>query len=143
MITRPKPRGGFYDNRFWEFVKAGQVHLQQCSLCGHRWYPPGPACPSCISETWTWEPLAGTGTLLSWVTFNKTYFPSVPAPYTVVAVQTAEGPILLANTTTDPQTLTIGKRMVLRYYEAIDENSEPLTLYGWEPSLAEARPPLL
>lgn len=134
MITRPKPRSGYYDKPFWEHVKAGQVHLQQCIPCGHRWYPPGPACPSCNSETWTWEPLSGTGILLSWVTFTKTYFPSVPAPYTVTAVQTAEGPILLADTTAEPHTLTIGDPMVLRYYEATDEDSQPLTLYGWEPS---------
>lgn len=134
MITRPKPRRGFYDDRFWEFVKAGQAHLQRCVPCGHQWYPPGPACPECTSETWTWEPLSGNGTLLSWVTFAKTYFPSVPAPYTVVAVQTVEGPILLADTTADQQSLTIGEPMVLRYYEARDENSQPLTLYGWEPA---------
>jgi len=134
MITRPAPRRSFYDNPFWEYVNNHQLRLQQCASCSNRWYPPGPACPACNSEEWSWEPISGTATLLSWVTFARTYFPNMPAPYTVVACQTEEGPILLADTTADPASLQIGAPMTLRYYEAMDESSQPMTLYSWEPT---------
>lgn len=134
MITRPRPRRGLYDDQFWQHVNNHRLHLQRCRQCNERWYPCGPACPSCNSEEWQWEPVLGTATLLSWVTFRKTYFPSMPAPYTVAACQLDEGPILLADTTADPAGLRIGDRMILRYYEAVDESSTPLTLYGWEPA---------
>jgi uncharacterized OB-fold protein len=41
--------------------------------------------------------MSGQGTLLSWVVFHRTYFPELPPPYTVAAVQLTEGPILIAN----------------------------------------------
>jgi uncharacterized protein len=134
MIVRPRPRRGLYEDRFWQHVNDRCLHLQQCQRCGDLWYPPGPACPSCNSEDWLWEPILGAGTLLSWVTFTKTYFPSVPAPYTVAACQIVQGPILLADTTADPESLRIGDRMDLCYYDAVDESSQSMTLYGWKPA---------
>lgn len=131
--VRPAPRRGIWETPFWEHVSGGKLHLQQCGECEHVWYPPGPACPRCLSSSWTWTAVAGTGELLSWVTFHRQYFPTIPPPYTVAAVALDEGPILIADTGTDPAGLSIGNRMHLVYRAVEDEEGEPFTLYGWEP----------
>jgi uncharacterized protein len=134
MTMRPAPRRSLFDDTFWWHVADGQLHLQHCSQCDNTWYPPGPACPQCAGETWTWQPVAGTGALLSWVTFHKTYFPTMPAPYTVVTCRTDEGVLLLTDTTADPATLHIDMPMVLQHYQAVDDTGTPFTLYRWEPA---------
>lgn len=131
MIVRPEPRRGLFEDQFWKHVGEHRVHLQCCLECGTWWYPPAPVCPVCNGEDWRWSPVAGTGTVLSWVTFARTYFPSVPAPYTVVACRLDEGPIMLADTTADPDSLRIGQHMALRYYPVRTEDDTPVTLYRW------------
>jgi hypothetical protein len=86
-----------YDEPMWESVAAGAMRLQRCAGCGRWRYPPGPACPVCLSTEATWEPLSGRGKLLSWTTFHRQYLPAYPAPATCVAVELAEGPIVIGN----------------------------------------------
>jgi uncharacterized OB-fold protein len=131
VIIRPRPRPGIFEEQFWGHVGQHRLCLQNCSACGTWWYPPAAVCPACNRDTWQWTPIEGSGTLLSWATFARTYFPSVPAPYTVAVCQLDEGPILVADTTEQPQELRIGQRMALRYYQARDEHGGAFTLYGW------------
>jgi len=130
--VRPVPRRGVYEAPFWEHVGRRAVHLQVCTDCGHTWYPPGPACPRCLSTRWTWAPIAGDGELLSWVTFHRQYFPTIPPPHTVAAVALDEGPILIADVPSGSDGLSIGARMRLCYRAAEAEDGDPFTLYGWE-----------
>lgn len=95
---------GLYDPPFWDLLKdTGRLHLQRCTDCGSFRYPPGPCCPDCLSDAAEWAPCAGTGTLLSWVTFRKTYLPAYPAPYNVIAVRLTEGPVIVSNLVDDPE----------------------------------------
>ena len=97
MLVRPQPRRHGDEAPFWEYVQARELRLQRCDDCACLRYPPAPVCPSCLSESSGWEMMSGQGTLLSWVVFHRMYFPALPPPYTVAAVQLAEGPILIAN----------------------------------------------
>ncbi|HEX8968154.1 MAG TPA: OB-fold domain-containing protein [Chloroflexota bacterium] len=96
-LVRPEPRKNVYEAPFWEFVQQHELRLQRCSECNTYRYPPGPACFRCLSEDSKWVPLSGSGRLLSWVVFHRQYFPELPIPYYVAAVETKEGPILIAN----------------------------------------------
>ena len=88
---------GLYDRPFWDLLaETGQMHLQCCSGCGAWRYPPGPACPVCLSPDAAWKPVSGGGELLSWVVFHKQYLPAYPAPHLVVAVRLREGPIMVS-----------------------------------------------
>lgn len=135
--VRPAPRRGVWEVPFWQHVEGKRLHLQRCDACEHVWYPPGPACPWCLSTAWIWTAMAGSGELLSWVTFHRQYFLTIPPPYTVAAVALDEGPIIIADTGADtgadPGGLAIGDRMHLVYRAVEDEDGEPFTLYGWEP----------
>lgn len=104
QTTATPPRVlGLYDLPFWDRLEqTGQMHLQCCSACNTWRYPPGPVCQECLSPDHEWKPVAGTGELLSWVTFHKQYLSEYPAPYNVIAVRLDEGPTIISNLIDDP-----------------------------------------
>ncbi|MEP9382957.1 Zn-ribbon domain-containing OB-fold protein [Nocardioides cheoyonin] len=131
--VRPRPRGGIWEDPFWSFVSRRQLRLQRCRRCGKTWFPPGPVCPSCLSEDWQWTAISGAGTLLSWTTFHRQYFPTIPPPHTVAAVLLDEGPILIADVDAPPDRLVLDGRMRLTYHEVDDLDGNPFQLYRWTP----------
>jgi uncharacterized OB-fold protein len=96
-MARSRAVISLYDEPMWHSIGTEQWQLQQCGNCGEYRYPPAPICPHCLSMDYAWQPLSGRGTILSWVVFHRQYFPDYPAPYNAVAVQLAEGPIIISN----------------------------------------------
>ena len=86
-----------YDKPMWDSVTEGGMRLQCCAECGLFRYPPGACCPNCLSTEAHWQKLSGAGRVLSWTTYHRQYLPAYPPPHTVVAVQLAEGPIMIGN----------------------------------------------
>jgi uncharacterized protein len=41
--------------------------------------------------------LSGRGSIISWVVLHKSYLDAYPAPYNVIAVRLAEGPVMISN----------------------------------------------
>jgi uncharacterized OB-fold protein len=97
MITRPRPVETPDDSAFWAHVGAGELRMQRCVACARLRYPPAPCCPTCLCESAEWAQVSGFGTLLSWVTMRRQYFPTLPVPYVVGAVELEEGPIMYGN----------------------------------------------
>lgn len=81
---------------FWAAAARGELVVQRCSGCGTRRMPPRPMCPSCRSLAHDWEPLAGRGTIWSFVVPHPPLLPAYAAlaPYNVVAVALEEDPHL-------------------------------------------------
>lgn len=131
MTIRPAPRRGVYERPFWDYVQQERLHLQRCARCGHVWYPPGPACPSCLSEAWSWKPVSGRGSLLSWATFHRQYFDTLAPPYTIVAAELEEGPILITDLAAPPPSLRIGMRLRLSYAQFETSDGGQMLLYQW------------
>jgi uncharacterized OB-fold protein len=97
VLRRPEPRRGLHDTTFWDFVQNEDLRVQRCTDCDRLRFPPAPVCPECLSPECSWAPLSGHGTVLGWTVFHRQYFPELPVPYTVIAVHTDEGPILIGN----------------------------------------------
>jgi uncharacterized OB-fold protein len=117
-ITKtPEPIMGFYDRPLWKYIRDREMRLQSCSDCRTFRYPPGPGCPNCLSSECEWKPLSGEGTIVSWAVFHRQYLPAYPAPYNVIAVRLAEGPLLISNLECDAplQGSWIGLRVHLTY----------------------------
>ena len=96
MATQRPPRVmDAHAERFWRFTERRELRLQQCADCDRFRWPPGPVCDACLSEDYTWEEVSGRGTLLSWVTYRRQYFPEYPAPHTVLMVELEEGPLFV------------------------------------------------
>lgn len=97
IAATPAPVVGLYDEPMWESIRARAMTLQHCPACGQWQYPPAPACMHCGDDALQWKPIAGNGTILSWVVFHRTYLPAYPAPYNAIAVRLGEGPVMISN----------------------------------------------
>jgi uncharacterized protein len=107
-----RPVEGHYDRPMWKGFAEGNFLVQHCSQCGTVRYPPGPACPDCLSLDHEWCGVRGGGEILSWVRFHRDYFSDHPAPYNAVAVRLDEGPIVITNLLGDePQGSWLGLRV--------------------------------
>jgi uncharacterized protein len=134
-LVRPEPRRNVYEAPFWDFIQRHDLRLQRCTECGAYRYPPGPVCAHCLSEHWEWAPLSGNGRLVSWVVFHRQYFPQLPVPYHVAAVEAAEGPILIANLVNlGERTPRLEMPMKLVYETAHNAAGDAWEIYQWEPA---------
>lgn len=112
----PSPVLGLYDRPMWDSIRARRFALQRCGGCGQFRYPPGPACPGCLSLAAEWVPLQGGGTIMSWVVFHRGYLPAYPPPYNVITVRLDEGPMMVSNLEgPEPEGSWIGRRVRLSY----------------------------
>jgi uncharacterized OB-fold protein len=126
---------GFYEEQFWEYVARRDLRLQRSASTGRLRYPPSPVCPDTLDPDFEWVPIAGVGELLSWTVFHRAYFPGIPTPYTVLAVRSAEGPLMVGHRPGDaPAELRIGMPVLLTYDEVVTEDG-PMTLFNWVPLL--------
>jgi hypothetical protein len=137
-LVRPAPRRDMFEAPFWDHVAQRRLSLQRCTGCGRFRYPPGAACPDCLGTGYEWTPLAGTGRLISWVTFHRQYFPELPVPYHVAAVEVTEGPILIANLVNLGD---VAPRLDLpvrvAYEPTRDAEGRSWLIYQWEPATPE------
>lgn len=127
---RPARVRGLNQDPFWEYVGRGQLRLQRCRACGRFVYPPAPVCARCWSEDLAWVPVGGRGRVVSWTRFHRTYFPELPAPYVVAAVELDEGPIVVADTRPADWCPRIGQWVRLVF----DTGSAEPTLFHWSPA---------
>ena len=105
-----------YDRPMWDSIGSKRWSLQSCEKCREYRYPPSPTCPKCLCMEAQWKPLSGKGTIISWVVFHHQYLPEFPPPYNVVAVQLAEGPIVISNLVgAEPEGGWIGRAVEVCY----------------------------
>ena len=121
IAATPPAVMGLYDTPMWESIRARRMCLQRCQGCGSWQYPPGPGCIACGSEAQEWTPLSGRATILSWVIFRRQYLAAYPAPYNVIAVRLAEGPVMISNLEgREPEDAWIGHAVRLVYADMPD-----------------------
>jgi len=117
------------DNRpFWEAARRHELRLPRCQACKRFWWPPGPACPACLSENYEWTRVSGRGTVSSFVVFHKAYFPAFAneIPYAVVQVELDEGPRLISNlVSVKNEEIRIGMPVEVVFDDATPEISIP------------------
>lgn len=89
LVVPPSASTEFYVDQ----LKAGILSLQQCGNCGRRRYPIAPVCPYCGDSSFDWAPCAGTGVVVSWVRYPRSYLPEFESlvPYVVLCVEFTEG----------------------------------------------------
>jgi uncharacterized protein len=114
---------GHYDVPMWQSIGRRAMELQCCADCGRYQYPPGPSCPHCLSTSLVWKKLSGKGEIISWVRFERTYLERYPAPYKVIAVRLAEGPVMISNPEPlDDAACAIGAKVSI-VYAALDDDT--------------------
>jgi len=87
-MSRPLPvvddpdTGGFF-----AAAARHELVVRTCSSCLVVLHPPRPHCGSCGSWDTAWQPLPGTGRVVSWTVVEHQVHPAFPVPYTVVLVE--------------------------------------------------------
>jgi len=120
-----------YDLPMWEAVERGKMALQKCAACSAFRYPPGPACPQCLSLDHVWEEISGRGRILSWVVFHRQYFDDFPPPYNAIAVKLEEGPIVVSNLVgEEPEGSWINRPVDITYRRHLDRTQHAFKLSG-------------
>lgn len=119
---------------FWAGTARGELLVQTCGDCGARRIPPRPMCPACQSIRHEWRPVAGRGTIWSYVIPHPPLLPAYAAmaPYNVITVALDDDPRLrlVGNLVTrpegpigevDPATIRIGEpvRVVFQQVEDV------------------------
>lgn len=101
--TRPLPRPDAHTKPFWDSCAHGDLTYQCCADCGCVQRIPRALCEQCHSQSLTWKPSAGVGTVLSFTTVHRAPLPAFKAlvPYTIAIIDMDEGFRVMANATTD------------------------------------------
>lgn len=133
MQGRPSPRNDMLERIYWEHVARAQLCLQRCTGCDRFRYPPAPTCDDCGSVEAEWRPLSGSGRIVAWTIFHRSYFPALPAPYTIVSVQTKEGPLLVGNLIETGGPPKIGALVQAVFIDAQFDDGTTGRICQWQP----------
>lgn len=141
------------DSEFLGYFQAAQDNklvVKSCKSCNLLRWPPGAACPWCMSLDWDWQEVSGKGTIYSYeiiVHSIQAGFKEI-APYPVVVVELdeqrgqpgeAEGLRMVANLVDDnfqPEAeanVAIGKRVQVVFQKISDEMTLPQFKLSGEP----------
>jgi uncharacterized OB-fold protein len=122
MLIVPKPDG--LTQPYWDGVKRGELRIQQCADCGHRWHPPLYLCPRCHSARVDWIAVGGRGVLYSYTVVHHAAHVAVAdkVPYLVALVTLAEGPRVVSNLPgCRPEDVRIGMPVRLVFQQIADD----------------------
>jgi uncharacterized OB-fold protein len=51
---------------WWDATKEKKLLVRQCNQCGHKFFPPYPACPGCTAMDLGWYETSGKGVIYSY-----------------------------------------------------------------------------
>lgn len=78
---------------WYDAFKRKEFLIRQCKDCGHRFYPPLPACKKCTSMNVGWHKIEGKGTIYSYIVVTQPILAHlVPTvPYVIAIVELPDG----------------------------------------------------
>ncbi len=119
---------------WWQAVARHETVHQRCDdCCTWRW-PPRALCGECGSLAWSWQPVAGTGTVISCIRTHHAFLPGFHAPYHTVFVSIDEQPdIVMLGSWHHDNAPSVGMRVRV-FFDDVDGYDEPITLIGWLPT---------
>ncbi len=84
---------------YWDGLKEGKLMMPKCDDCGHVFFYPRIACPSCHSRNVGWMQASGKGKLFSFEIAHRSLNPAfkIEAPYILAMVELEEGPRMMSN----------------------------------------------
>ncbi len=77
---------------YFEAARNHQLVVKRCNACHLLRWPPGSACPWCMSPEWTWHEVSGKGTIYSYEIIVHSIQPGFRdfTPYPVIVVELDE-----------------------------------------------------
>ena len=128
--TRARPVITDLTRPFWDAAAEGRLAIQRCSSCGYWNHPPRDACDACLSESLSFEPVSGEGTVWSYSAMHQESVAGFEeeVPYLTALVELDDQPMLLLVTNlpgATPQSVRIGQRVRVTFEPLGDELSLP------------------
>jgi uncharacterized OB-fold protein len=74
---------------WWAATRERRLLVRLCKGCGHKWFPPSPACAKCMSMELDWYETTGSGVIHSYTVVEQAVLGAFveAVPYTVVLVE--------------------------------------------------------
>lgn len=115
VTKRPMPSATTdHEQQYWQRVADGDVCVLRCHACGSASHPPRRYCPDCYSDDWTFESIAGTGTIYGYTCIHRpTRAFEADAPLVSAITTLDEGPRLMGRVDCDPAAIEVGSRVCL------------------------------
>lgn len=117
---QPLPAPTRLSQGFWDAAARHELVAQRCASCAAWRHYPQLRCPECTSDAWTWERLAGTGTIHSFSIAHQAFHPAWAdrVPYAVVTVELDEGIRMVSDM--EPDDVAIDRRVEVVFTEVVD-----------------------
>jgi uncharacterized protein len=120
---------------YWDAMNEEQLVAPKCANCGQFRMPPTRFCANCLSQDLEWEPLAGTGTVFTFIIVRHPlnpkaadYVPFMPA---AIDADGAPGMRFISNVVEcEPEEVRIGMKVKVVWSHV----SDTLTLPLWAPA---------
>ncbi len=113
----------------WDSAHGRALKIQKCDACGEFRFYATPICHFCGSDTFTWTPVSGQGTVYTWTELHRARGNPFEndVPIAIVLVELAEGVVLMSNLIDyAPEDLRIGLPVTLAYEDISDEFTLPV-----------------
>lgn len=96
---KPVPTASPETVPYWEAAGRGELLIRRCDACGHHQAPDLPACIRCGETETSWVTAEGDGTIVSFVTYRRSYHPAYAddLPYVVALIELVEGVRMVSN----------------------------------------------
>lgn len=117
---------------WWDALARHEFVQQRCDACGRWRWPPRAICGDCGSFDWSWHPVSGRGTVVSWITTHHAFLPGFDAPYHTVFVQIDESDdIVMPGTWFGDVAPRIGMAVHAHFDDIEQPDDQRTTLIGW------------
>jgi uncharacterized OB-fold protein len=88
-------------DEFWAACRNRVLVRPVCGHCGTNFFTPQWCCPSCHSESWSYVPSNGLGTVYSFTVVHRAPTEDFATPYVLAVVQMDEGWNLMTRIVSD------------------------------------------
>jgi uncharacterized OB-fold protein len=119
---------------FWQGTRESRLLVQECAACGYLRWPPGPACPECLSADAAWTQVRPSGTLVTYCVYRRAFSPAFAGdvPYAVGYVELDDGPRMYGTVLGELDTLQSGRPV----HAVFDPVAPGVSLVHWAVSLS-------
>ena len=120
---------------FWSGLADGRLRMPACGACAHRFFPPRPACPSCLRQDLTWVDASDAGTVYSVTVVHRRPASGFDVPFALALVELDGGWIIMTHVTgCAPDDVHIGQRVCLTIQAITGRDSSSLSLPLFRPA---------
>jgi uncharacterized protein len=132
--SRPTPYPDRDSAPWWAAIARHEFIQQRCEKCKRWRWPPRAMCNGCGSFDWSWQPVNGTGTIISCIRTHHAFLGGFVAPYDTVFVSLdEEADIVMPGSWHGAVPPVVGMRVQVHFDDLTTATGDAVSLVGWRP----------